>query len=141
MTRARAHVREAELLQKRSDRALVIVDPETLGDDALEIDAPPAHDAVDFAVRAGLDELGELAQLLRRQARRRAARVPVVDQPVRPRALKRCTQSRSVWRSMPPILAASPRSMPSRTAASDNSRRLWLASFKRLASARSSSAE
>jgi hypothetical protein len=42
---------------------------------------------------------------------------------------------------MPPILAASPRSMPVRTAASDNSRRIWLASFERLASARSSSAE
>src|SRR3984885_138398 len=55
--------------------------------------------------------------------------------------LKRWTQSRSVWRSIPPIFAAEPRSMPSRTAASDRSRRLWLASFERRASARSASAE
>jgi hypothetical protein len=30
-----------------------------------------------------------------------------------PRSLKRCTQSRSVWRSMPPMRAASSRSIPS----------------------------
>jgi hypothetical protein len=42
---------------------------------------------------------------------------------------------------MPPILAAGPRSMPSRTAASDRSRRLWLTVFDRRAKPRSSSAE
>ena len=39
------------------------------------------------------------------------------------------------------ILAAAPRSIPSRTAANDNSRRLWFASFHRLARLRSASAE
>src|SRR3984885_13553679 len=55
--------------------------------------------------------------------------------------LKRWTQSRSVWRSIPPIFAAEPRSMPSRTAASDKSRRLWLTFFDRRANPRSASAE
>ena len=61
--------------------------------------------------------------------------------PSGPAALKRWTQSRKVWRSMPPILAAAPRSIPSRTAANDNSRRLWFASFDRFARLRSASAE
>jgi hypothetical protein len=42
---------------------------------------------------------------------------------------------------MPPILAATHQSMPSRIAASDNYQRLLLASFDRRANARSSSAE
>ena len=50
--------------------------------------------------------------------------VQLSKRPSGPAALKRCTQSRSVCRSIPPILAASPRSLPSRTAASDKSRRL-----------------
>ena len=52
--------------------------------------------------------------------------------------LKRCTQSRSVCRSMPPIFAASDRLIPSRTAAIDSNRRLWFASFDDAASRRSS---
>jgi hypothetical protein len=55
--------------------------------------------------------------------------------------LKRWTQSRSVWRSIPPIFAASQRSIPSPIAASDNSRRLWLTFFDRRVNARSSAAE
>jgi DNA-binding transcriptional LysR family regulator len=35
-------------------------------DESLEVDPPPAHDAVDFAVRADLHDLGELRQLIRR---------------------------------------------------------------------------
>ena len=54
---------------------------------------------------------------------------------------KRCTQSRSVWRSMPPIRAASARLIPSSTAASDSRRRLWLACLEAAASRRSSSVE
>jgi hypothetical protein len=41
---------------------------------------------------------------------------------------------------MPPIRAASARLIPSRTAASDNKRRLWLAFFVAAASRRSSPA-
>src|SRR5215207_6292096 len=61
--------------------------------------------------------------------------------PSGPRSLKRCTQSRSVWRSMPPIRAASARLIPSSTAASDSRRRLWLACLDAAASRRSSSVE
>jgi hypothetical protein len=42
----------------------VEVDAECLGDDALEIDTPPAHDAVFLAVRASLDDSGDLGHLL-----------------------------------------------------------------------------
>jgi hypothetical protein len=44
MARARAHVRKAQLLEKRPDIALMIIDAETLVDDALEIDAPPPNE-------------------------------------------------------------------------------------------------
>ena len=65
MARPSADVGEAELLQQLSDIALVKVDAEPLGDDALEVDPPPAHDAVFLAIRASLDDLRELSQLLR----------------------------------------------------------------------------
>ena len=55
---------EAEFLQEFSDVALVDVDAERLGDDALEINTPPAHDAVFLAVRASLDDSGDLGHLL-----------------------------------------------------------------------------
>lgn len=58
-----------------------------------------------------------------------------------PEALDRSTQSLSVCGSMRPILAASARLMPSRTAASDRSHRLWLASVEAFVSQRSSRAE
>src|SRR6266571_7399858 len=59
--------------------------------------------------------------------------------PSGPRSLKRCTQSRSVWRSMPPMRAASSRSIPSQTAASARSLRAWSASFAFPAKRRNSS--
>ena len=46
MARPRAHVGEAELLEKLADVALMIVDVEPLGDDALKVDPAPSHDAV-----------------------------------------------------------------------------------------------
>ena len=64
-------MREAELLQEFSDIALVELDPEPLGDDALEVHPPPAHDAVLLTIRTRLDDLRELSQLLRRKARLR----------------------------------------------------------------------
>jgi hypothetical protein len=140
MTRSCAHVREAELVQKFADIARMKVHSEPLGDDAFKVDPSPAHHAVDLAIWPGLDNLRELSQLLRRKARLGTLR-PVVDEPSGPEALKRWTQSRNVCRSMPPIFAAEPRSIPSRTAASDNSRRLWLTSFERRANDRSASAE
>jgi hypothetical protein len=140
MTGPRADVGEAELLQKLADIARMKVDAEPLGDEALEVDPPPAHDAILLTIRTSFDDLRELGQLLRRQARLGTIR-PVVDQALRTDALKRWTQSRKVWRSMPPIFAAAPRSIPSLTAASDKSRRLWLIVFDRRANARSSPAE
>jgi hypothetical protein len=44
--------------------------------------------------------------------------VQLSTRPPGPAALKRWTQSRSVWRSIPPIFAAEPRSMPSQRASS-----------------------
>ena len=44
--------------------ALVIGDAEAILDDHLEIDAPPAHDAVDSRIGTGLDNLCQLSELL-----------------------------------------------------------------------------
>jgi hypothetical protein len=59
------------------------VDAEPLGDDALEVDPTPAHDAVDLTIRTRLDDLRELSQLLRRKARLGTLR-PVVEQSLGP---------------------------------------------------------
>ena len=116
------------------------VDAEPLGDDAFVVEPTPAHDAVLLTIWTRLDDLRELSQLLRRKARL-GTRRPVVDEALQTRGVKRWTQSRSVWRSIPPIFAAEPRSMPSLTAASDRSRRLWVTFFDRRGNARSSAAE
>src|SRR6185437_8139400 len=63
MAGPRADMREAELLQEFSDIARMKVDPEPFGDDPLEVDPTPAHDAVLLAIRAGLDDGRELGQL------------------------------------------------------------------------------
>lgn len=140
MARSRAHVREAEFLQQLAHVALVIGDAETIRDDALQIDAPPAHHAVNRQVRSRLDNLREFGLLFRRQARRGAA-IPGILQSVGAILVEACTQSRSVWRSMPPIRAASSRLIPSMIPASDNKRLLWLTSFAAFASRRSATAE
>ena len=64
VTRPRAHMREAQPLQKSRDMALVIGDAEAILDDLLEIDAPPAHDAVEGRIGTGLDNLCQLSELL-----------------------------------------------------------------------------
>ena len=87
MARSRADVGEAELLQELADVALVIVDAEALVDDPLEVDAPPPHDAVLLTIRARLDDLRELGQLLGRQARLGTLR-PVVHQALRTRSVE-----------------------------------------------------
>ena len=80
MTGPRADVGEAELVQKLADIARMKVDAEPLGDDALEVDPPPAHDAILLTIRTSFDDLRQLGQLLRRQARLWTIR-PVVDAP------------------------------------------------------------
>ena len=84
MPRAGGNMRKAELLEERPNVALAIVDAKTLSDDPLQIDAPPAHDAVPLTIGAGLDNPRQFGPLVGRQARRKAAR-PVVLQPVRGR--------------------------------------------------------
>jgi hypothetical protein len=87
MTRPRADVGEAELLQKLSDVARMKVDAEPLSDDALEVDPPPAHDAVLLTIRTRLDDLREPSPLLRRKARLGTLR-PVVDEALRTRPVE-----------------------------------------------------
>ncbi len=70
----------AKSLQQRSDMALVIIDAEALLDDALEIDAPPAHDA-DLSVGACFDDCREFFPLRRRQTRCPPLR-PIDQKPV-----------------------------------------------------------
>jgi hypothetical protein len=67
--------------------ALLIVDAEALLDDALKIDAPPAHDAVDLSVWPCFDDRREFGLLSRRQTRRRPFR-PMVQKPVGARFIK-----------------------------------------------------
>ena len=112
MTGPRTDVGEAELLQQFPDIARMKVDAEPFGDNALEVDPTPAHHPVDLTIRAGLDDLRELSSC---SAERRGLgpSVQLSTRPSGPDALKRWTQSRSVCRSI-----------PSRTAARDNSRRL-----------------
>ncbi len=47
MVRPGADMGEADLLQNLADRALVIISSEALANDLLQIDAPPAHHAID----------------------------------------------------------------------------------------------
>ena len=76
-----------KLLQKLSDIARMKLDAEPLGDDALEVDPPPAHDAVLLMIRTRLDDLREPSQLLRRKARLGTLR-PVVDEALRTRPVE-----------------------------------------------------
>src|SRR5262249_44140381 len=87
MTRPRTDVGEAELVQQLSDIARMKVDAKPFDNDPLEIDAPPAHDAVPLTIRTRLDNLGELSQLLRRKTRLGPLR-PVVDQALRTRGVE-----------------------------------------------------
>src|SRR3954464_3171952 len=79
MARTRADVREAELLEDLADRALVVSDAEALGHDLLQVHPAPAHDSMHGALRPGFNDLGELRQLLRREARRVAFRPAVLE--------------------------------------------------------------
>jgi hypothetical protein len=55
---------EAELVQDLADRALVIGHPEALGDEMLQVDAAPAHDAMHGPIRTGLDQAGQFRLLV-----------------------------------------------------------------------------
>ena len=64
MAGPRADMGEAEPFQKRSDIALAKLNAEELLHHPLEIDAPPANDAVLFPIGTRLDDGGEFGQLL-----------------------------------------------------------------------------
>ena len=67
MTRPRAHMREAEFVQQRSDIALMKIDSETLLDNALKINAPPAYHAIYRKLRTRFDNGRKFRPLLSRQ--------------------------------------------------------------------------
>jgi hypothetical protein len=67
MARPRADVAEAQLFQELADIALVIGHPEALLDDALQVDAPPPHHAVDRKVGTLLHDPRKLRLLLGRE--------------------------------------------------------------------------
>src|ERR1700728_2157140 len=87
MTGARTDLAAAEFLEQLSDIAGMKVDADPLGDDALEVEPTPAHDAVLLTIRTGLDDLRQLSQLLRRKARLGTLR-PAVDEALRTRAVE-----------------------------------------------------
>src|SRR5271156_1105441 len=87
MTGPRTDGGEAKLLEQFSDITWMKADAEPLGDDTLEVEPTPAHDAVDLTIRTRLDDLRELSQLLRRKARLGTLR-PVVDEAFRSRRVE-----------------------------------------------------
>lgn len=114
--------------QRAGDRRIaprsrqITLTPKPFGDDPLEVDLTPAHDAVFLPIPAGADDLRQLSRLLRRKAKLGTLR-PAVDDAFRRRRSKQWTQSRKVWRSMPRS-SLRPRSIPSRTTVSDRRRQL-----------------
>jgi hypothetical protein len=81
VARPGAHMRKAEFLHERPHMALMVVDAEALPDDALQIDPPPAHHAVDGPVRPGLHDLRQF-RLLPGRLPRVIAAVPMVLQTI-----------------------------------------------------------
>src|SRR6476620_1654491 len=139
MARPGAEVREAELLERAPQAHLRQIDTEALSENTLQVDAAPAYDPILLRVGAGLDKLLQCLFLLVESFDGRPVGLMSI-RPSGPYWLKRCAQSRSVCRSIPPIRAASVRFIPSRTAASASNRRACAASFTFAASRRSSSA-
>ncbi len=93
MLRTRADVAEAQLAQQLADRALVVRDAVPLRDEALQVNATPAHDAMHRPIWTSLDELSQLGLLLRGQAGR-VALGPGVPQPLRPTGGAGCPWTR-----------------------------------------------
>jgi hypothetical protein len=78
----RADVAEAQLTQQFAHRALVVGDAVSLRDEALQVNAPPAHHPMHRPIRARLDELSHFGLLLRRQAGRVALGPGILEGPV-----------------------------------------------------------
>ena len=87
---------------------------------SLEVEPTPARRPVLLTIRAGFNHLRQFRQLIRRKGKGLGPSVQLSTRPSRPDPLKRWTQSRSVWRSIPPIFAAEPRSAPTPEARQPN---------------------
>jgi hypothetical protein len=140
MARPGAHGGEAELLEERRHVALVVGDAEARLDDLLEINAPPAHHAVNGRIRPRFHDLGQFRLLRWRQPRRRSA-PPGVLQSLEPRRIK---PVHPIPQRLP-VHAADLRGLLTAPPLPDRrqrqKQRLWLASFEALASRRSAAAE
>ena len=68
MTRAGAHMREAQLLEKRADMAFVILHPKPVLDHALKIDPAPPNDTINLRVWTGLYDGDQFGLLLLRKS-------------------------------------------------------------------------
>jgi hypothetical protein len=78
---------EKPISSEASDIALVEVGAEPFGDDALKIDAPPAHDAVFVALLASLDDLWNSATCSA-ESRGFGPFRPVIEKPFRARGVE-----------------------------------------------------
>jgi hypothetical protein len=83
MARPRADVGKSHRVEENADVAFVIIDAEALLDDTFQIDAPPAHDAVEGAIGACLNDGGKFGFLCLRQARFDTPAMPI-EKAVRP---------------------------------------------------------
>src|SRR3954468_11999188 len=138
MARAGADVRKADPVQDLAHGALVVDDTEALSDEVLQVD-PARQRTTPCTARSGPVSTRRASSVSCSAQRRDGLPLDRMSfSPSGPCWLKRWTQSLRVWRSMPPMRAASVRFIPSRTAARDNRRRLWLAFFVMAASRRSS---
>ena len=71
-----ADERERQGFHQCADAAFAVAHAETVSDDLLQIHPAPAHDAVNFGVKASLYDLGQLPHLIGVQATR-ARRLPI----------------------------------------------------------------
>ena len=137
---AHRHPPEFQLAQQLADRPLVQRDGKLLQDAPLQIDAPPAHHAVPLQIRTLCTHFATVASCSALSRGNGPLRRGWSDRPASPCSLYRCAQSRSVWRSMAQLCAASSRDRPSNTSASASARRATLASCVFAAASRKSAA-
>jgi hypothetical protein len=90
MSWARTDVGEAKFLEERTDISLAIVNAEALLDDPLEIDPPPANDAILLAVGSCLDDSSQFRKLISTQPWLNATCMDVA-QTIRPLIIKTMT--------------------------------------------------
>ena len=105
MARPCADVGEAELLEQLSNIAPVKLDPEPLGDDALE-SIRRQRTTPSFSRSGPASTIFANSAICSAERRGLGPCVQLSIRPSGPKPLKRWTQSRNVWRSMPPIFAA-----------------------------------